>query len=320
MLCMLCKKYLSKKEEAMADWRWRMVIVALIFVVVFILLIVAFAVAPKLKKNKEPTTGSTSGTTGPAGPTGIRGNTGPQGIQGIQGIQGVQGNTGATGVAGSATNTGATGSIGVTGATGSTGPAGTSSNTGATGGAGPAGPTGPVGAALLPNILMQAPTLGVGFTVPTGANDNVGITPLLPLTLQSLNPQVTYNAVSGAFTTLAAGTYQINYTWVMDSPGSYPWCLNNNFTTSGGPVITRFETSQNSNVYGSNNSPLQPCSGDFVSWSGSATMVLNSGQTIVPNIGQDFFTGTNFGLSNQFVLVNFNSTNETSFVSVSRIN
>jgi hypothetical protein len=138
---------------------WQLVIVALIFVTVAILLGIAFGLAPRLKKNNEPSTGSSfielaiTGPTGPTGSDGAMSNTGPSGKSGSgtnTGGVGATGPTGPQGADGTSSNTGLAGPIGVTGAngpTGNTGATGSSGSVGATGSAGRTGPTGTAGRA-----------------------------------------------------------------------------------------------------------------------------------------------------------------------------
>jgi len=117
-------------------------------VVIGVLLVLIFYVAPKVNKN-----------TGAQGPRGTRGDTGPGSIN----TGSTNNGTGATGQTGQTGSYGATGATGADGPTGAQGIPGTSSLTGATGASGGVGPTGVTGAQGL-----------IGFDGDTGATGNTG--------------------------------------------------------------------------------------------------------------------------------------------------
>ena len=168
----------------MVDRRWPLLIVALILITVGILLLVAFGVAPKLKKNKEATTGSSCNSLG---------ITGPKGPSGADGSRTGTGATGAPGISGSVTNTGP---IGPRGAPGDDG---TSNNTGPgglPGVAGGIGPTGPAGA--------RGPSGGTGVTGATGSRNQTG--PMGPPSF-ALAPVGSSPNADGA--TIFAGLFQL---------------------------------------------------------------------------------------------------------------
>ena len=160
----------------MVDRRWPLVIVALLFVGVAILFVVAFAVAPNLKKN-HPSGGNTGrftviqlSVTGPAGPTGDigenfdTGTTGPSGVNGPDTDFGATGPSGPTGPQGASAETGATGPIGPTGVTGMTGVTGSTGPSGAAGAFGPTGasatgPMGPPGFGVTLGPIGSAPNI-----------------------------------------------------------------------------------------------------------------------------------------------------------------
>ena len=131
------------------DWRWEVAGIALIFVMVAVLLIVAFVAAPSPKKNHRRNSRCIqSSTTGPVGPTGAMGiaiNTGPTGPAGMNGVAFNTGPTGDTGVPGPQ---GMSANMGPSGPTGATGPNGATGSTGTTGPTGVVGSTGPAGIAI----------------------------------------------------------------------------------------------------------------------------------------------------------------------------
>jgi hypothetical protein len=151
----------------MVEGRWQqLALITLIFVIVAVLLAVAFAAAPNLNKKKHQTnTGippvmSVTGPIGPTGPVGSAIHTGPTGAPGSAVNTGAVGTTGPSGPAGPnglSTTTGPrgpTGYTGATGATGSTGPIGASGIVGTTGPTGGIGLTGMVGAPGPPVTLI----------------------------------------------------------------------------------------------------------------------------------------------------------------------
>ncbi len=135
--------------------------------------------------------GTNTTQVGPTGPTGAIGPVRPLGPIGPTGVTGSIGATGATGPTGASGATGPTGPTGATGDIGNTGPTGA---TGATGATGPAGSSAYISAFEGPPEFIPA-SGSVQFDTIEGT---VGLSPLL-------------NPVTGQFTVLQSGTYNIFY-------------------------------------------------------------------------------------------------------------
>lgn len=151
-----------------------------------------------------------SGPTGPTGESGADGPTGPPGPTGDAGADGATGPPGPTGDAGDLGPAGPTGETGPTGADGEPGPTGATGEvgpTGATGETGPTGATGPTGgSAGLTGI--QAQLLGFGGQVVSDSSSVVFDT-----VTNATSPDISYSAVTGAFTITSPGTYYVSW-WI----------------------------------------------------------------------------------------------------------
>jgi hypothetical protein len=218
------------------------------------------------------------GPAGPLGPMGVTGATGPTGVTGATGVTGPTGVTGATGVTGPTGATGATGVTGPTGPTGivaATGPTGATGLVGVIGATGATGPTGPVGSGAYIGAyensggpLVVAPAGSVPFN---NIEASIGTAPIL-------------NPVTGQFTVLHTGTYNIFY----------------RLSTSTGALLTTVQISVNglpispSNVQSIAGQPLvdmvsvNASAGDIISLvnSGSLPLTLTAGTDASITINQ----------------------------------
>lgn len=196
--------------------------------------------------------------------------------------------------------------------TGPTGPAG--GPVGPTGGAGATGATGPV---VPTNILIQELATGGTFLVPTGPTPagSALVTPLLPFTAQSVNPQVTYNPVAGYFTVLSNGVYSIAYQYV-SLVSQAPGCiLFPGGTAAGYTVQAAFTCSSRPERFANSSFTLQPCGADS-SLSGSAVVALSAGDTITPFI---FTLSDGVNRSSSFLITTGTAGDKVSSITISKL-
>ncbi|MFA4927812.1 MAG: hypothetical protein WC558_04805, partial [Patulibacter sp.] len=178
-----------------------------------------------------------SGSPGESGEQGDVGPTGPQGPQGEVGPAGPAGPEGEVGPQGPAGPAGLEGPAGADGATGPAGPEGPTGADGATGPTGPQGPEGPEGPAGSTSVVQAYRT---GTTVPANApRSAVNTWTVGADTLPG------FNATTGTFTALEAGTYRIAFdgtagptSAVTISTGANTW-FSLTLAQNGVDVVTR---------------------------------------------------------------------------------